>query len=82
MRGTCIKMIENQQGKICNNYKNTWIKLLKTNAAVRFNKICKIKQTVARILQHQNQWKQQTKQEHQNSSNQIQNKPRNQISVL
>ena len=30
--------------KICNNYKNTKLKLLKTNSANWFNKMCKIKQ--------------------------------------
>jgi len=31
-------------GKICNNYKNTKLKLLKKNAAILFNKIFKTKQ--------------------------------------
>ena len=34
-----IKTVEAQQAKICNNYKNTRLKLLKTNAAIWFNKI-------------------------------------------
>ena len=38
MHGTCIKIIEAQQAKICNNYKNTRLKLPKTNAAIWFNK--------------------------------------------
>ena len=44
MHGTCIKIIEAQQAKICNNYKNTRLKLLKTNAAIWFNKIRKTEQ--------------------------------------
>ena len=41
-----IKIIEAQQAKICNNYKNTRLKLLKTNAAIWFNKlrVCRMKQ--------------------------------------
>ena len=35
--------ISAQQAKL-NNYKNTKLKLLKTNAAIWFNKLCKIKQ--------------------------------------
>ena len=33
-----------QQTKLNNSYKNTKLKLLKTNAAIWFNKMCKIKQ--------------------------------------
>ena len=44
MYGACIEIIEAQQAKICNSYKNTRLKLLKTNAGVWFNKICKTKQ--------------------------------------
>jgi len=35
-----IIIIEAQQAKICNNYKNNRLKLLKTNAVILFNKIC------------------------------------------
>jgi len=31
-------------GKICKDYRSTKLKLLKTNAAIWFSKICKIKQ--------------------------------------
>jgi hypothetical protein len=41
MRGTCVTIIEAQQAKI---YRNTKLKLLTTNAAIWFNKICKTKQ--------------------------------------
>jgi len=41
MHGTTIKTVNEQQVKL-NNYKNTKLKLLKTNAAIWFNKICKI----------------------------------------
>jgi len=38
-----MKIIEAQQAKICNTYKNTKLKLLKTNAIVWFNNMCRIK---------------------------------------
>ena len=44
MHGTRTKIIEAQQGKVYNNYKNTRLKLLKTNAVFLFNKIRKTKQ--------------------------------------
>ena len=43
MHGITIKIIDAQQVKLRKNYKNTKLKLLKTNAAIWFNKICKIK---------------------------------------
>jgi hypothetical protein len=39
-------IIEIQQANIYNNYKNTRLQLLKTNAAIWYNKICKTKQLV------------------------------------
>jgi hypothetical protein len=42
--GTAIKITNAQQAKLYNNYKNTKLKLLKTNAAIWFNKMCRIKQ--------------------------------------
>jgi hypothetical protein len=42
--GTTIKIIDAQQAKLRNNYKNTKLNLLKTNAAIWFNKMCRIKQ--------------------------------------
>jgi hypothetical protein len=42
MHGTITtKIIDAQQAKLRNTYKNTKLKLLKTNAAIWFNKICK-----------------------------------------
>jgi hypothetical protein len=38
-----VKIIETQQASLCNGYKNTELKLLKTNTAIWFNKMCKIK---------------------------------------
>ena len=32
-----------QQAKLCNNYQNIKLKLLKTNAAIWLNRMCKIK---------------------------------------
>jgi hypothetical protein len=42
--GTTIKIIYAQQTKLRKKYKNTKLKLLKTNAAIWFNKMCRIKQ--------------------------------------
>jgi hypothetical protein len=44
MHGATMKIVNAQQAKLNNNYKKTKIKLLKTNAAIWFNKLCKIKQ--------------------------------------
>ena len=44
MHGEKLRLIDVWQAKVCNNYKNTKLKLLKTTAAVWFNKVCKIKQ--------------------------------------
>jgi len=39
MHGETIKILSAQEAKLNNNYKNTKLKLLKTNAAVWFNKM-------------------------------------------
>jgi len=44
MHGATIKTVNAQQANLNNNYKNTRLKLLKTNAAKWFNKMCKVKQ--------------------------------------
>jgi len=44
MHGITMKIIDAQQEKLCNIYKNTRLKLLKTNTALWFNKMCSIKQ--------------------------------------
>jgi hypothetical protein len=44
MHGATIKVINAQQARLNNTYKNTRLKLLKTNAAIWFIKICKEKQ--------------------------------------
>jgi hypothetical protein len=41
MHGLNIKIISDQQAKIYNIYKNVKLKLLKTNAAIAFNKVCR-----------------------------------------
>jgi hypothetical protein len=43
MHGTTVKIIVAQQAKLCTSYKNTKLKLLKTKAAIWFNKMCRIK---------------------------------------
>ena len=50
MHGTCIKIIEAQHTKFCNNYKNNRTKLLETNAAIWFNKIRKTKQVTPKYF--------------------------------
>ena len=40
MCGATIEIVNAQRAKLNNNYKNTKLKLLKTNAAIRFNKMC------------------------------------------
>ena len=43
MHGATIKIVNAQQAQLNNNYKNTKLKLLMTNAAIWFKKMCKIK---------------------------------------
>jgi len=43
MHGVTTKIDNAQQARI-NNYKNTKLKLLKANAAIRFNKMCRAKE--------------------------------------
>jgi len=43
MHGVTVKFIEAQQAKLCNTYKNTRLKLLKTTATLWFNKMCRLK---------------------------------------
>ena len=44
MHGATIKIVNAQQARLNNIYKNTKLKLLKVNAAIWFNKICKERQ--------------------------------------
>jgi hypothetical protein len=44
MHGATIKTVSAQQARLKNKYKNTKLKLLKTNAAIWFNKICRDRQ--------------------------------------
>jgi len=44
MHSATLKIVNAQQAKLNNNYKDTKLKLLKTNATLLFNKMCKIKQ--------------------------------------
>ena len=47
MHGATIKIVSAQKAKLSTNYENTrlkLLKLLKTNAAICFNKMCKVKQ--------------------------------------
>jgi len=43
MHGETLKFVNAQQAKSYNIYKNTKLMLLKTNAAIWFNKICREK---------------------------------------
>jgi len=51
MHATNIKIIGAQHAKICNIYKNTRLKLLKTNTAIWFKKMCKIKHQKPNYIQ-------------------------------
>jgi len=53
MHGATIKMVNAQQAKLKNNYKNTKLKLLKTNAAIWFNKCGNIFYITDMLPQHQ-----------------------------
>jgi hypothetical protein len=44
LHGAEMKIINAQQARVYNIYKNTNLKLLKTNAAIWFNKLCKVKE--------------------------------------
>jgi hypothetical protein len=44
MHGMYIKTVETQQARMYNIYKNIKLKLLKTNTAIWYNKLCKAKQ--------------------------------------
>ena len=44
MHGATIRITNAQLAKLNNNYKNTRLKVLKRNAAIWFNKMCKVKQ--------------------------------------
>jgi hypothetical protein len=45
-----IKILEAQQSRMCNIYKNMKLKLLKTNASMWYNKICKAKQLTLKYI--------------------------------
>jgi hypothetical protein len=54
MHGTTIKIINAQKARLNNIYKNTNLKLLKVNAAIWFNKICREKIIYAHNFRHNN----------------------------
>jgi len=43
MHRVTLNTVNAQQAKLNNNYKNTKLKILKTNAAIWFKKMCKIR---------------------------------------
>ena len=51
MHGTNMKIADAKQAKRRYAYKNTTLKLLKTNTAIWFNKICMIKQLKTNLEQ-------------------------------
>jgi hypothetical protein len=57
MHGATLKIIEAQQAKLCKNYKNTKLKLLKTNAAIWSNKMCRIKHLKPNYIHIKINWK-------------------------
>jgi len=50
MHGETLKFVNAQQVKPYNIYENTKLKLLKTNAAIWFNKICRDRQLQPRYI--------------------------------
>jgi hypothetical protein len=50
MHGPSCKMVLLQQAKLNNTYKNTGLKLLKTNAAIWFNKQCRSKEYTPKYI--------------------------------
>jgi len=50
MHGETLKFLNAQQAKPYNIYKNTKLKLLKTNATIWFNKICRDRQLQPRYI--------------------------------
>jgi len=50
MHGATIKIINAQQARLNNIYKNTKLKLLKTNAVVWFDKICRDRQLKTKYI--------------------------------
>jgi len=44
MHGERIKIVDAKQARLHNSFKNTKCKLLRTNAAIWFNKMCRIRQ--------------------------------------
>jgi len=50
MHGETMKFVNAQQAKPYNIYKNTKLKLLRTNAAIWFNKICRDRQLQPRYI--------------------------------
>jgi hypothetical protein len=54
------KFAKAQQAQVTNNFKNIKEKLLKTNAAIWFNKICKNHQPAPKYIKNQSKWQQQS----------------------
>jgi len=52
MHGAAIKIIDAQQARLYNSYKNTKRKLLRTNPAVWFNKMCKLQTVMTYVRPH------------------------------
>jgi len=50
MHGETLKFVNAQQAKPYNIYKNTKLKLLKTNSAIWLNKICRDRQLQPRYI--------------------------------
>jgi len=52
MHGATTKIINAQQARLNNIYKNTKLKLLKTNASIWFNKICRDRQLKPKYISY------------------------------
>jgi len=50
MHGATLKTVDAKQARLHNSFKNTKCKLLRTNAAIWFNKMCRIKQVKPKYI--------------------------------
>ena len=80
MHSDTMRLISAQQAKL-HIYKNTKLKLLKTSAAIRFNKICRDKQLQPKHIGLKINARKATGQENSSQCRQISHKPGDQVAV-
>ena len=80
MHGETIKIMNAKQAKLNNNYKNIKYRLLRTNAAIWYNKMCRMKQVKPGYIQVKIKGgRQRDNNKSDQPSHQVQNQPRAQI---